>query len=146
MKDIIFRYLMDCHQRWARTLNNIWQNAFYPTILILLLLPSAYASLDLLAGVEAGIETDTAMTTIDLDRTQEVLSSNDFESEHLWHNEHTGIQYQIHLLRRYSYGHYPCLAYKLEIKNGNNLQEKSLDACQHRSGKWISVTPNAMAL
>lgn len=126
-------------------MNRIWQNAFYPALLIALLLPQAYASLDLLAGVEAGIETDTAMTTIDLDRTQEALSSNNFESEHVWHNDHTGIQYQIKLLRSYSYGHYPCLAYQLKIKNGDDLQEKSLDACQHRSGKWISVSPSSMA-
>ncbi|MCB2426990.1 hypothetical protein [Methylophaga pinxianii] len=112
---------------------------------MMLWLPQAYASLDLLAGVEAGIETDTAMTTIDLDRTQEILSSNDFESEHIWHNAHTGIQYQIKLLRSYSYGHYPCLAYQLRIKNGEVLQEKSLDACQHRSGKWISVSPSSLA-
>ncbi|MCL5975745.1 MAG: hypothetical protein M1270_07980 [Gammaproteobacteria bacterium] len=126
-------------------MNRIWHNAFYPALLIALLLPQAYASLDLLAGVEAGIETDTAMSTIDLDRTQEILSSNDFESEHVWHNDHTGIQYQIKLQRSYSYGHYPCLAYQLKIKNGEDLQEKSLDACQHRSGKWISISPSSMA-
>lgn len=126
-------------------MNRIWQNAFYSVLFMALLLPQAYASLDLLAGVEAGIETDTAMTTIDLDRTQEVLSSNDFESEHVWYNEHTGIQYQIKLLRSYSYGNYPCLAYQLNIKNGDDLQEKALDACQHRSGKWISVSPSSLA-
>jgi hypothetical protein len=145
LKDVIFRFLMDFYQRWECTLNRIWHNSFYPLLLVALLIPTAHASLDLLAGVEAGIETDTAMTTIDLDKTQEVLSSNDFEAEHSWINHHTGIQYQIQLLRSYSYGHYPCLAYQLEIKNGDDVQEKSLDACQHRSGKWISVSPSSMA-
>ncbi len=112
-------------------MNRIWHNSFYPLLLVALLIPTAHASLDLLAGVEAGIETDTAMTTIDLDKTQEVLSSNDFEAEHSWINHHTGIQYQIQLLRSYSYG--------------DDVQEKSLDACQHRSGKWISVSPSSMA-
>ena len=104
MKDVIFRFLMDFYQRWECTLNRIWHNSFYPLLIVALLIPTAHASLDLLAGVEAGIETDTAMTTIDLDRTQEILSSNDFESEHGWINHHTGIQYQIQLLRSYSYG------------------------------------------
>lgn len=111
----------------------------------MLLIPQVHASLDLLAGVEAGIDTNTAMSSVDLDRTQEILSSNDFETKHVWINQHTGTQYQIQLMRSYSYGHYPCLAYQLKIKNGDDVQEKSLDACQHRSGKWISVSPSSMA-
>ncbi|AFI84511.1 hypothetical protein Q7A_1689 [Methylophaga nitratireducenticrescens] len=111
----------------------------------MLLIPQVHASLDLLAGVEAGIDTNTAMSSVDLDRTQEILSSNDFETKHVWINQHTSTQYQIQLMRSYSYGHYPCLAYQLKIKNGDDVQEKSLDACQHRSGKWISVSPSSMA-
>jgi len=145
LKDVIFRFLMVLCQRWECTLNRIMRSGFYSALSMLLFLPVAHASLDLLAGVEAGIETDTAMSTIDLDKTQEILSSNDFDSAHAWVNYNTGIQYQIQLLRSYSYGHYPCLAYQLKIKNGDELQEKSLDACQHRSGKWISVTPSSMA-
>jgi len=126
-------------------LNRFVNIVIYPALFSVLLLPQAQASLDLLAGVEAGIETETAMTTTDLDRTQEVLSSNDFDNEYSWYNPQTGIQYQIQLLRSYSYGHYPCLAYELKIKNGDVLQSKSLDACQHRSGKWISISPSSMA-
>lgn len=126
-------------------MNRFMNITICPMLLSVILLPQAHASLDLLAGVEAGIETETAMTTTDLDRTQEVLSSNDFDNEYSWYNPQTGIQYQIQLLRSYSYGHYPCLAYELKIKNGDVLQAKSLDACQHRSGKWISISPSSMA-
>lgn len=110
-----------------------------------LFLPQASASLDLLAGVEAGIETDTAMTNPDLERTQQILSSQQAESSHAWQNSDTGIAYQIDIKRSYTYGSYPCLAYNLTITKGDNQEIKSLDACQHRSGKWISVAPNAMA-
>ncbi len=109
-----------------------------------LFLPQAQASLDLLAGVEAGIETDTAMTNPDLERTQEILSSQQAETRHAWQNPDTGIAYQINIKRSYSYGSYPCLAYDLIIVKGERQNTKSLDACQHRSGKWISVAPNAM--
>lgn len=110
-----------------------------------LFLPQVQASLDLLAGVEAGIETDTAMTNPDLERTQEILSSQQAETSHAWQNADTGIAYQINIKRSYTYGSYPCLAYDLVIIKGDLHDTKSLDACQHRSGKWISVAPNAMA-
>ena len=110
-----------------------------------LCLPQAQASLDLLAGVEAGIETDTAMTNPDLERTQEILSSQQVEINHVWQNTDTDIAYQINIKRSYTYGSYPCLAYDLTIMKGKRQDTKSLDACQHRSGKWISVAPNAMA-
>lgn len=111
-----------------------------------LCLPQAWASLDLLAGVEAGIETDTAMTNPDLERTQQILSRQQAETSHVWQNDDTGITYQINIKRSYTYGSYPCLAYDLTIIKGDNQEVKSLDACQHRSGKWISVSPSSMAL
>lgn len=110
-----------------------------------LFLPQVQASLDLLAGVEAGIETDTAMTNPDLERTQQILSSQQDETSHAWQNDNTGIAYQIDIKRSYTYGSYPCLAYNLTIIKGNEQEIKPLDACQHRSGKWISVSPNVMA-
>lgn len=111
-----------------------------------LCLPQAQASLDLLAGVEAGIETDTAMTNPDLERTQQILSSQQAETSHAWQNDETGIAYQINIKRSYTYGSYPCLAYDLTIIKNDSQDVKSLDACQHRSGKWISVSPSSMAL
>ncbi len=120
-------------------------STFGALLCLSLFLPQAYASLDLLAGVEAGIETDTAMTNPDLELTQQILSSQKAETSHAWQNPHTGIAYQIEIKRSYTYGSYPCLAYNLTIIKGENQEIKSLDACQHRSGKWISVAPNVMA-
>ena len=111
-----------------------------------LCLPQAQASLDLLAGVEAGIDTDTAMTIPDLERTQQILSSQQAETSQAWQNDETGIAYQINIKRSYTYGSYPCLAYDLTIIKNDSQDVKSLDACQHRSGKWISVSPSSMAL
>ncbi|AFJ01382.1 hypothetical protein Q7C_201 [Methylophaga frappieri] len=100
--------------------------------------------MDLLAGVEAGIETDTAMTNPDLDRTQEILTAQQTDKSHHWYNDQTGIAYKIDIKRSYTYGNYPCLAYNLTIIKGNQESVKPLDACRHRSGKWISVSPNPM--
>lgn len=120
------------------------------TASILLVLPlfvnQASASLDLLAGVEAGIETRTAMTNPDLDLTQKILSTQKAETSHTWFNQETGVTYQIHIKNHYTYGSYPCLAYELSISQANKTDIKSLDACQHQTGKWISVSPVTMPL
>lgn len=121
-------------------------NATGVLLFLCLFLPQAQASLDLLAGVEAGIETDTAMTTPDLERTQQALSSQASDTPHAWLNDDTGIAYQIDIKRSYSFGSYPCLAYDLTIIKDDEQDIKSLEACQHRSGKWISVSPGSMAL
>ena len=80
---------------------------------------STKASLDLLAGVEAGIDTDTAMTTHDLQQTQKILSTETIGKSHFWKNEVTGTAYEIVIDHHYSYGHYPCLAYDLIITKEN---------------------------
>lgn len=114
----------------------------------LLVLPffsgQALSSLDLLAGVEAGIETATAMTNPDLDLTQRILSTQKPQTTHTWFNHETGVSYQIRIKNSYSYGDYPCIAYDLEVSQADYSELKSLDACQHRSGKWISISPNSM--
>lgn len=110
------------------------------------IITSTEASLDLLAGVEAGIETETSMTTSDLERTQQVLSTESVGSRHYWVNDETGNAYEIIIDHNYSYGHYPCLAYDLSITKGNITETKSLDACKNSSGQWISITPAATAL
>lgn len=104
------------------------------------------ASLDLLAGVEAGIDTDTAMTTSDLQQTQKILSSETIGKSHFWKNDTTGTAYEIIIDHHYSYGHYPCLAYDLIITKDNNTQTKSLDACKNSNDQWISITSGATAL
>ncbi|EMR12962.1 hypothetical protein MPL1_07428 [Methylophaga lonarensis MPL] len=103
----------------------------------------ADASLELLAGVEAGIDTDTAMTSSDLDRTQQVLSTREPGQSHAWHNSETGIQYEIEIRYPYTYGLFPCLAYNLTIRQQNNTETKSLDACKSRNGHWVSVMPSS---
>lgn len=110
------------------------------------IITSTEASLDLLAGVEAGIDTDTSMTASDLEQTQKVLSTESVGSRHLWVNEETGTAYEIIIDHTYSYGHYPCLAYELSITKEDVTDTKSLDACKNSSGQWISITPAATAL
>lgn len=110
------------------------------------IITSTEASLDLLAGVEAGIETDTSMSVTDLEQTQKVLSTEAVGSRHHWLNDETGTAYEILIDHNYSYGHYPCLAYELSITKANVTEKKSLDACKNSSGQWISITPAATAL
>lgn len=110
------------------------------------IITSTEASLDLLAGVEAGIETATSMTATDLERTQKVLSTETIGSRHYWLNEETGTAYEIVIDHHYSYGHYPCLAYELAITKANVTEKKSLDACKNSSGQWISISPAATTL
>jgi len=107
---------------------------------------STEASLDLLAGVEAGIDTETSMTTSDLDQTQKVLSTEVVGKRHRWTNDDTGTAYEILIDHLYSYGHYPCLAYELTIEKDSVTEVKSLDACKNSSGQWISITSGATAL
>lgn len=107
----------------------------------------AEASLDLLAGVEAGIDTRTAMTSTDLAKTQQILSTETVGKPHVWVNPDTGIQYQILIDHHYSYGHYPCLAYQLTIIQPDNSEEtKSLDTCKNSNDLWISITAGSSAL
>ncbi len=110
------------------------------------IITSTEASLDLLAGVEAGIETDTSMTNSDLEQTQKVLSTEAVGSRHFWLNDETGTAYEILIDHNYSYGHYPCLAYDLSITKDDLTEVKSLDACKNSSGQWISITPSATTL
>ena len=110
------------------------------------IITSTEASLDLLAGVEAGIETETSMTSSDLEHTQKVLSTEAVGSRHFWLNDETGTAYEILIDHNYSYGHYPCLAYQLSITKDELTEVKSLDACKNSSGHWISITPAATML
>jgi surface antigen len=107
---------------------------------------SSVASLDLLAGVEAGIETHTAMSTADLNETQTALSTKTSDKPYTWRNDFTGTTYKIVVDHHYTYGQYPCVAYDLVIEQNNHNEIKSLDACKNSTGQWISVTPASSAL
>ena len=107
---------------------------------------TAYASLDLLAGVEAGIDTDTAMMTSDLEQTQRILSTEQIGNHYHWLNKVTGTAYEITIDHGFSYGENPCLAYKLVITRDNDSETKSLNACKTTTGSWISITSGSTTL
>jgi surface antigen len=100
------------------------------------------ASLDLLAGVEAGIDSNTAMTSYDLDKTQEALSTLEIGTPQYWINENTGIRYKIIIERTFSYGRHPCLAYNLNIMKGEENNDLTLNACRDHTFRWISLNPD----
>ncbi|KKN16192.1 hypothetical protein LCGC14_0978410 [marine sediment metagenome] len=116
------------------------------TMTIIGIANSANASLDLLAGVEAGIDTQTSMTSSDLEQTQKILSTEDIGVKHFWTNDDTGTSYEIIIDHHYSYGHYPCLAYDLIITTLYQTETKPLDACKNSNGQWISITSGTTAL
>ncbi|HDZ16248.1 MAG TPA: hypothetical protein ENI26_02865 [Methylophaga aminisulfidivorans] len=116
------------------------------TMTIIGIANSANASLDLLAGVEAGIDTQTSMTSSDLEQTQKILSTEDIGVKHFWTNDDTGTSYEIIIDHHYSYGHYPCLAYDLIITTPYQTETKPLDACKNSNGQWISITSGTTAL
>ena len=104
------------------------------------------ASLELLAGVEAGIDTKTAMTTHDLEKTQHILSKQKIGDHIIWHNPSTGITYEIEIDDRFTFNHNPCVAYKLTIQHDGIKQVKPLEACLNKSGHWISLNAGTTAL
>ena len=104
------------------------------------------ASLELLAGVEAGIDTKTAMTTHDLEKTQQILSKQKTGDPIAWHNPNTGITYKIEINDRFTFNHSPCVAYKLTIQHEGVEQVKPLEACFNKSGHWISLNSGTTAL
>lgn len=115
-------------------------------IISLCMIERTEASLDLLAGVEAGIDTNTAMESSDLEQTQKILASRTEGTRHVWVNENTGTRYEILIDHQFSYGHYPCLAYDLTIDINGKQEKKALNACEDSSGQWISITAGSSAL
>lgn len=108
--------------------------------------PVATASMELLAGVEAGIDTVTAMSESDLKQTQKILSQSHPDESQSWHNDDSGITYTITIHHPYTYGLYPCLAYELTIQHAEMNDSKTLDACQNPEGQWISTSDSATTL
>ncbi|MDF1588459.1 MAG: hypothetical protein P1P93_04790 [Gammaproteobacteria bacterium] len=103
---------------------------------------SAYATestIELLAGVEAGIETQTAMTEADLNKTQDILSNTKTGAVTSWYNLDTTTHYDLKVGKHYSSDLRPCVSYQLITKHSSSTQEKALDACLNYDGNWISV-------
>lgn len=114
--------------------------------LSLLCSPTAIASMELLAGVEAGIDTFTAMSETDLQQTQQILSESQADESRSWQNDNSGITYTITIHHPYTYGLYPCLAYELKIQHPEHNDSKTLNACQTSGGQWISTSDGATTL
>lgn len=108
--------------------------------------PVIVASMELLAGVEAGIDTITAMSDSDLEQTQKILSDSHSSESKSWQNQNSGITYTITIHHPYTYGLYPCLSYELQIQHTEVNDSKTLDACQTPEGQWISTSDNATTL
>lgn len=108
--------------------------------------PAIVASMELLAGVEAGIDTITAMSESDLEQTQQILSESHPDESRSWQNPDSGITYTITIHHPYTYGLYPCLSYELQIQHTQVKDTKTLDACQTPEGQWISTSDSATTL
>lgn len=125
------------------TYNTLSASAF---TLSLLVSPAVIASMELLAGVEAGIDTFTAMSETDLQQTQQILSESHPDESRSWQNAESGITYTIKIHHPYTYGLYPCLSYELKIQHAEHNDSKTLNACQTPGGQWISTSDGATTL
>lgn len=99
---------------------------------------------DLLAGVEAGIDTVTAMSENDLTQTQYVLNYHPVGVGYTWYNKNTDTLYRLEVKKRYLQPKsYYCSVYNLEIVHHKQSMNKDLRACQNNQGNWISLFKEA---
>lgn len=103
-------------------------------------------NLEFLAGVEAGIDTDTAMSNTDLNRTQEVLSSQPLGVTNSWYNIETLTLYNIRIGQYYSQNKQTCVSYDLVIKHKTKLDIKQLNACKNTQGNWIAKIDDTIVM
>jgi len=103
---------------------------------------AAETPLELLAGVEAGIESDTAMTVIDLNKTQAVLTSQPTGAADSWYNVDTTTHYDLIIGEHFTYDLRPCVAYKLVVKHSSKTEQQDLNACMNYEGHWIAKFDN----
>jgi surface antigen len=99
---------------------------------------AADSSPKLLAGVEAGIDTDTSMTVSDLDKTQEILATDMTGVEESWYNIDTTTHYDVIVGEHFSFAQRPCVSYKLKVQHSSKTSVQDLSACMDYSGKWIA--------
>lgn len=119
-------------------MKNVTVSALFATLLSMNV-NAAEAPL-LLAGVEAGIDTDSAMTVIDLDKTQDVLSSQPTGAADSWYNIDTTTHYDMVVGKHFSLEQRPCVAYTLTVKHSSKTESQDLNACMNYDGDWISKT------
>lgn len=101
---------------------------------------AAESKLELLAGIEAGIDTDTAMTVNDLSKTQEILSSEVTGTVESWYNMDSTTHYDVKIGKHYSAEQRPCIAYTLTTKHSSKTESQDLNACMNYDGQWIATT------
>lgn len=94
----------------------------------------------LLAGVEAGIDSDTAMTITDLNKTQSILFSEPKGSANSWYNLDTTTHYEVIVGEEYSINQRPCISYKITVKHSSSTEKQDLNACLNYDSQWISKT------
>jgi len=99
---------------------------------------AAESKLELLAGIEAGINTNTAMTINDLSKTQEILSSEVTGTVESWYNMDSTTHYDVKIGKHYSADQRPCIAYTLTTKHSSKTEIQDLNACMNYEGQWIS--------
>lgn len=107
---------------------------------------AAEAKLELLAGIEAGIDSDTAMTVNDLAKTQEILSSKRTGAVESWYNLDSTTHYDVKVGKHYSAEQRPCIAYTLTTKHSSKTESQDLNACMNYDGQWISSELSAVSL
>ncbi len=101
---------------------------------------AAETKIELLAGIEAGINTDTAMTVNDLSKTQEILSSKRTGTVESWYNNDSTTHYDVKVGKHYSAEQRPCISYRLTTKHSSKTESQDLNACMNYEGQWISTT------
>ena len=120
-------------------MKNVTIPALFATVLSMNV-NAAEAPFELLAGVEAGIDSDTTMLVVDLNKTQEVLSSQPTGAKESWYNIDTTTHFDIVVGKHYSSMQRPCVSYNLTVKHSSNTEKQVLNACLNYSGRWISTT------
>ena len=94
----------------------------------------------LLAGVEAGLNTNSSMTVIDLGKTQKILSSQPTGAADSWYNLDTTTHYDMVVGKHFSFELRPCVSYTLTVKHSSKTESQDLNACMNYDGQWISKT------
>tara|TARA_R110002050_G_scaffold1244_5_gene8862 strand:+ start:178838 stop:179218 length:381 start_codon:yes stop_codon:yes gene_type:complete len=107
---------------------------------------AAEAKIELLAGIEAGIDTDTAMTVNDLSKTQEILSSKRTGTVESWYNRDSTTHFDVKVGKHYSAEQRPCIAYTLTTKHSSKTESQELNACMNYEGQWISTGVSSVSL
>jgi|GEM_PF-578819 len=107
---------------------------------------AAESKLELLAGIKAGVDSDTAMTVNDLSKTQEILSSKTTGTVESWYNRGSTTHYDIKIGKHYSAEQRPCIAYTLTTKHSSKTESQELNACMNYDGQWISSEMRAFKI